>query len=182
MRRREVGARLAAARGLAGRHRDGQATGPATRPSVGLVYDHDPEEVEELGWEEFVARQWDSIFTGYRSWTGLRKMGRRWSDLIEAGLGCSQEIADRLVRAEIMERADRDLEGAADARAVVAGMVGVLTDMRADLAEMAAAAGTPGMDGLRPELPATLLDRHARLVSFVRAHAFGQDDDQAPVR
>jgi hypothetical protein len=173
---------MAAALGQPAAAGTGRRQAQPPRPSVGLVYDHDPEEVEELGWEEFIARQWDSIFTGYRSWTGLRKMGRRWSDLIEAGLGCSQEIADRLVRAEIMERADRDLEGAADARAVVAGMVGVLTDMRADLAEMAEAAGTPGMDGLRPGLPATLLDRHARLVSFVRAHAFGQDDDQAPVR
>ena len=38
------------------------------------MYDHDPEEVESLGWEEFIARQWESIFTGYRSWTGLRTM------------------------------------------------------------------------------------------------------------
>jgi hypothetical protein len=59
------------------------------------VYEHDPEEVEEPGWEEFIARQWDSIFVGYRSWTGLRTMGRRWSDLVEAGLGCSQDVADR---------------------------------------------------------------------------------------
>jgi hypothetical protein len=136
------------------------------------VYEHDPADVEELGWEEFIARQWDSIFIGYRSWTGLRKMGRRWSDLIEAGLGCSQELADQLVKAEIIERPDRDLEGAADARAVVAGMVGVLTDLRADLAEL---------DGLGPEQSARLLDQHARLVSFVRTHAFGEDDDQAPV-
>ena len=148
---------------------------------MGLVYDHDPEEVEELGWEEFIARQWDSIFTGYRSWTGLRKMGRRWSDLVEAGLGCSQGLADQLVRAEIMERADRDLEGAADARTVVSGMVGILADMRTDLAEMAEVGGIRGIDGLGPELSARLLDQHARLVSFVRAHAFGQDDDQAPV-
>ena len=161
--------------------RDSTRQARPPRPTVGLVYDHDPEEVEELGWEKFIARQWESIFTGYRSWTGLRKMGRRWSDLIQAGLGCSQEIADWLVRAEIMERADRDLEGAADAWVVVSGMVGVLTDMRTDLAELAGVAGVPGMDGLGPELSARLLDQHARLVSFVRAHAFGQDDDQAPV-
>jgi hypothetical protein len=49
------------------------------------VYDHDPEEVETLGWQEFIARQWESIFAGYRSPTGLRRMGRRWSDLIEIG-------------------------------------------------------------------------------------------------
>jgi hypothetical protein len=52
-----------------------------------FVYDHDPSEVEVLGWDEFIARQWESIFIGYRSWVGLRRMGRRWSDLIEAGLG-----------------------------------------------------------------------------------------------
>jgi len=47
------------------------------------VYDHDPEDVAALGWEEFIARQWESIFAGYRSKTGLRKVGRRWSDLLE---------------------------------------------------------------------------------------------------
>jgi hypothetical protein len=154
---------------------DARATGPAIPPYCGLVYEHDPADVEELGWEEFIARQWDSIFVGYRSWTGLRKLGRRWSDLIEAGLGCSQELADQLVKAEVIERPDRDLEGAADAWAVVSGMVGVLADLRADLAELA------GQDGLGPELSARLLDRHARLMSFVRAYALGSDDDQAPV-
>lgn len=163
--------------GLAARpgSRDPPATGLAVPPYCGLVYDHDPDEVEELGWEKFIARQWDSIFTGYRTWTGLRKLGRRWSDLVEAGLGCPQELADRLVRAEIIERVDRDLEGAADAETVVSGMVGALADMRADLAEMAE------LDGLGPELSARLLDQHARLMTFVRAHAFGQDDGQAPV-
>jgi hypothetical protein len=47
------------------------------------VYDHDLQEVEELGWEEFIARQWDSIFVGYRTWSGMRTTARRWSDLIE---------------------------------------------------------------------------------------------------
>src|SRR5215469_4789780 len=104
--------------------------------TVGRVYDHDLQEIEELGWEEFIARQWDSIFVGYRSWTGMRTMGRRWSDLIEAGLGCSQDTADLLVRAEIIAGPDRGLEGLADAGAVVSGMVDVLTAMRADLAEL----------------------------------------------
>jgi hypothetical protein len=36
-----------------------------------FVYDHDPSEVELLGWDEFIARQWESIFIGYRSWVGL---------------------------------------------------------------------------------------------------------------
>jgi hypothetical protein len=137
------------------------------------VYDHDLEEVEDLGWEEFIARQWDSIFTGYRSWTGLRKLGRRWSDLIEVGLGCSQDVADRLVKAQIMERPDRDLEGAPGARAVVSGMVGVLTDLRGDLA---------GMAELGPELVAGLLDRHTRLMGFIQAYAFGRDDHRAAGR
>jgi hypothetical protein len=66
------------------------------------VYDHDPDDVAVLGWEEFTLQQWESIFFGYRSWAGLRTLGRRWSDLIEAGLGCSQEVADRLVNAVVI--------------------------------------------------------------------------------
>jgi hypothetical protein len=137
-----------------------------TGRTVGLVYDHDPEEVEVLGWEEFIARQWESIFVGYRSTAGLRKMSRRWSDLIEIGLGCSQDIADLLVRAEIIERIDHDLLGTADAQEVVSGMVGVIADLRADLLEM----GEVG-----PGQPARLLEQHARLLAFIRAYAFGQD-------
>src|SRR5215469_10577649 len=79
--------------------------------TVGRVYDHDLQEIEELGWEEFIARQWDSIFVGYRSWSGMRTMARRWSDLIEAGLGCSQEVADQLVQAEIINGPDRGRAG-----------------------------------------------------------------------
>jgi hypothetical protein len=139
--------------------------------TLGFVYDHDPEEVEELGREEFIARQWESIFAGYRSWAGLRKTARRWSDLVEAGLDCSQGIADRLVRAQVIDRADRDLEGTADADAVVSGMVGVLADMRAELTEMI---------DLGPGSLARLLDRHSWLLNLVRAHAFGQDVSEAP--
>ena len=134
------------------------------------MYDHDLEEVESLGWEEFILRQWESIFTGYRSWAGLRTMGRRWSDLIEVGLGCSQDIADQLVRTEIIDRQDRDLEGATDAQAVVFGMADVLTDMRADLADMS---------GLGPELSASLLERHALFLEFIRACVLGADDGEA---
>lgn len=129
------------------------------------MYDHDQEEVEDLGWEEFIARQWESIFAGYRTWTGMRRVGRRWSDLIEIGLGCSQDVADQLVRIAIIDRPDR-VEGATDAGAIVSRMVGVLADLRADLT---------GLDGLGPEVLTRLLDRHARLLSFIRAHAFGQD-------
>ncbi len=137
------------------------------------MYDHDPEEVESLGWEEFIARQWESIFTGYRSWTGLRTMGRRWSDLIEVGLGCSQDVADRLVRSEVIDRPDRDLEGATDAGAVVAGMADVVADVRAALA---------GLTGLAPEVLAALLERHAKFLSFIRLCAFGQEDGEEPAR
>ena len=132
---------------------------------MGRVYDHDLQEVEELGWEEFIARQWDSIFVGYRSWSGMRTIARRWSDLIEAGLGCSQEIADQLVQAEIINGPDRGLEGA-DAAAVVSGMVAVLADVRMDLAESA----------LDPQAAAKLLDQHDKLLSFLRSYALGGDD------
>ena len=132
---------------------------------MGRVYDHDLQEVEELGWEEFIARQWDSIFVGYRSWSGMRTIARRWSDLIEAGLGCSQEIADQLVQAEIINGPDRGLEGA-DAAAVVSGMVAVLADVRMDLAESA----------LDPQAAAKLLDQHDKLLSFLRSYALDDDD------
>lgn len=130
------------------------------------VYDHDPEEIGRLGWEEFIARQWESIFVGYRSAAGLRKTCRRWSDLLEAGLGCSQDIADLLVRAEIVQRADRDLEGTRDARKLLAGMDQVLADVRIDLTEMGE---------IPPEQLDGLLRQHARLRALARKLAFGPD-------
>ena len=130
------------------------------------MYDHDPDDVEDLGWEKFILRQWESIFIGYRSWTGLRKMGRRWSDLIEVGLGCSQDVADHLVKASVIYGPDRRLEGAADARVVVRGMAGVLADVRAELA---------GMSELEPRVIASLLEQHARLLSVVDAQALDED-------
>jgi hypothetical protein len=130
------------------------------------VYDHDLEELVALGWEEFIARQWESIFAGYRARAGLRRICRRWSDLLEVGLGCSQELADLLVRREIIDRADRDLEGLADAGALVAGMAGVVADVRAVLEEL---------EQVQPGPAATLLAAQARLLAFLRAYAFGAD-------
>jgi hypothetical protein len=119
-----------------------------------------------LGWEEFIAQQWESIFAGYRARTGLRRICRRWSDLLEVGLGCSQELADLLVRREIIDRADRDLESLTDAGALVAGMAGLVADVRSDLQELAAA---------QPGPAAGLLAAHARLLAYLRAYAFGAD-------
>jgi hypothetical protein len=130
------------------------------------VYDHDADEVTLLGWDEFIARQWESIFIGYRSATGLRKMCRRWSDLIEAGLGCSQEVADLLVRAQILDRADRDLEGLTRATELVAGMAEVIADIRFDLLEMAE---------IRPEQLAGLLERHQQLHALINDLVFGTE-------
>jgi hypothetical protein len=49
-------------------------------------------------------------------------------------------------------------------------MVAVLADLRPDLAEM---------NGLDPEAAARLLDQHARLLSFLRSYALGEDDGEA---
>ena len=130
------------------------------------MYDHDLEDVDVLGWDEFISRQWESIFAGYRSGSGIRRTGRRWSDLIQAGLRCPQEIADLLVRTQVIDRVDRDLEGTRDARDVIAGMYDVLADMRADLLELAAS-GQPAAAGL--------LDQHARLLTTVHAYVFGRE-------
>lgn len=128
------------------------------------MYDHEPGEVAELGWEEFILRQWELIFTGYRSWTGLRTQGRRWTDLIEAGLGCSQDVADQLVSEAVIRGPDRNLEGAADPAAVVSGMTEALADMPAALA---------ALPGLPPATIDGLLRQHARLLSFIEDQAAG---------
>jgi hypothetical protein len=131
------------------------------------VYDHDLSEVQQLGWEEFIARQWESIFVGYRSWTGLRTLGRRWSDFIEVGLGCSPGMANQLVRSSLIYGQDHGLPERADARAVVSGMIGVLADLRSDLT---------GIAEQHPEASVRLLDQHARLLGFIR-DTFGHDGE-----
>jgi hypothetical protein len=130
------------------------------------VYDHDPDEVALLGWEEFTLRQWESIFAGYRSWAGRRTLGRRWSDLIEGGLGCSQELADRLVNAAVINGPDGHLEGAADAAAIVSGMTDVLARTPTALADMV---------DLDPGVAAALLEQYEHLLSFIRTQALGPD-------
>lgn len=134
------------------------------------MYDHDQEDLDVLGYEEFVLRQWESIFVGYRSNSGLRRLCRRWSDLFEAGIGCSQEIADQLVRVEIMERADRDLEGVAKATELLAAMASVLADVRFELEKAAA---------IEPEQLTRMLDQHERLRSVVLGGEIDSRDEHA---
>ena len=131
------------------------------------MYDHDQGELEDLGWEEFVRRQWDAVYTAYRTGRGRRTLCRGWADLLEAGLGCPQNLADQLVRLEILDRADRDLEGTMDPRALVTGMTQVIADVRVDLLSL-------GPEELGAALPG-LLDRHAALQDFLRDYAFVDD-------
>jgi hypothetical protein len=77
-----------------------------------------------------------------------------------------------LVRREIIDRADRDLEGLTDAGALVAGMAGLVADVRADLQELA---------GVQPGPAAGLLEAQARLLAFLRAYAFGSDGTGPPI-
>ena len=127
------------------------------------MYDHDADDIETLGWAEFITRQWESIFAGYRSWTGLRRIGRRWSDLIEAGLGCDQQTADRLVRAEVIDRADRDLEGSGRPAVLVQAMFAVVADLPRAIGELAEYGEVP------PGQARDLLAAHARLLAHLRA-------------
>jgi len=130
------------------------------------MYDSDPADIEEVGWAQFVTDAWTQIFVGYESMTGIRTLGRRWSDLLQAGLDCSQEVADLLVRAEVIERADRDLISIHDPGRLLSAMDEVLADMGADLADMA-------------EVPPADLDRllvsHHDLRALLRASFLASD-------
>jgi hypothetical protein len=122
------------------------------------MYDHDREDVDVLGWEEFILRQWESIFLGYRRMAAVRTVGRRWCDLIEVGIGCSQDIADELVRSEIVEREDWTLASARNSTELLDEMTQVLERLGGALTQM-------------PQIPtdqlADLLQQHARLVRVV---------------
>ena len=137
------------------------------------MYDHDLGELEDLGWDEFVRRQWDAVYTAYRTGRGRRTLCRGWADLIEAGLSCSQSLADLLVRTEILDRADRDLEGTVDPRALVIGMTEVIADVRVDLLEFGLE--EPGFRELGAAGLAGLLDRQTELLGFVRDYAGVED-------
>jgi len=133
------------------------------------VYDSDIGDIEEIGWDRFVTGAWESIFMGYRS-SGIRTIGRRWSDLLQAGLGCSQDVADLLVRSEVVLRQDRDLMTMRDPEQLLAAMGEVLTDIRADLASLAE---------IPPGERAALLAAHARLRSFLVDGVLQPDQERA---
>jgi hypothetical protein len=131
------------------------------------MYDHDREDIDVLGWEEFILRQWESVFLGYRSSAAIRTLGRRWVDLIEAGIGCSQGIADELVRTEIVEREDRTMAGARNSAALLEEMTEVLEGLAGALIRM-------------PQIPADqlaeLLKQHARLIRVVTGESADEED------
>jgi hypothetical protein len=128
------------------------------------MYEYDATDLDEMGWEGFVTAVWESIFLGYRRFTGVRTLGRRWSDLLQGGLGCSQELADELVYAEIMQNESRMALPSKNAAAVVGAMDEVLADMGADIAEM---------DLVRPGERSRLLAEHARLRGYLRNSSLG---------
>jgi hypothetical protein len=129
------------------------------------MYDHEPLDLTELGWDRFVTDVWQSIFVGYRTFTGIRTLCRRWSDLLQGGLGCPPDLADALVRDEVMDVEVRTKLGSKDPITLLAGMDEVLGDMRADLAEFS---------DLAPGERAQLITEMDRLRSFLADNAAGE--------
>jgi len=123
------------------------------------VYDSDLADIDEIGWDRFICGAWEAIFLGYRSFGGIRSIGRRWSDLLQAGLGCPEEIADLLVRDQAIVRQDRDLMAIKDPERLITAMAEVLAGMGAQLAEL---------DGITPADRERLLAAHQRLTEFLR--------------
>jgi len=132
------------------------------------VYDNDPEDLETLGWDRFVAGVWESIFLGYRSSSGIRTLGRRWSDLLQGGLGCSEQVADVLVRAQVVDRQDRVLMSVRDPGRLITAMDQVLADIGAELADL---------DVIRPADRADLLAALARMRGFLQQEFPGAADN-----
>jgi len=135
------------------------------------VYFGDTVDIEELGWDRFISGAWEAIFVDYRSTAGIRSICRRWSDLLQAGLGCSQEVADELVRTQVMMRQDRDLMSIRDPERLLAAMDEVLGDIGADLADL---------DEVRPAERGTLITAHRELRGFLRENFLGPDDLVGP--
>jgi hypothetical protein len=123
------------------------------------VYYSETADIEELGWDRFVAGAFEAIFVGYRSTAGIRTICRRWSDLLQAGIGCSQEVADELVRSQVMLRQDRDLMAIRDAEQLLTAMDEVLADVGAELAEL---------DAVSAQDRADLVTAHRELRRFLR--------------
>ena len=123
------------------------------------MYDSELADIDEIGWDRFICDAWEAIFLGYRSFGGIRSIGRRWSDLLQAGLGCTEEIADMLVHDQVVVREDRDLMAIKDSQRLLAAMDEVLADVGSQLAEL---------DGIRPADRDRLLTAHQALVKFLR--------------
>ena len=100
------------------------------------MYFSDLEDIEEIGWDRFICGAWEAIFVGYRSTAGIRSIARRWSDLLQAGLGCPEEIADLLLREQVVVRQDRNLMTIKDPERLLGAMDEVLSDIDADIAEL----------------------------------------------
>jgi len=130
------------------------------------MYYSDPEDIDEIGWDRFVCEAWEAIFVGYRSTAGIRSIGRRWSDLLQAGLGCPEEIADLLLRDQVIVRQDRDLMTIKDPERLLAAMDQVLADIGTDLAEL---------HKIRPSDRDRLLAAHRELREFLRENFLGTD-------
>jgi hypothetical protein len=122
------------------------------------VYYSDLEDIAEVGWDRFVCDAWEAIFVAYRSTAGIRSIGRRWSDLLQAGLGCSEEIADLLLRDQVVVRQDRDLMTIKDPERLLTAMDQVLADIGADMAEVAE---------IRPSDRDRLIAAHRQLREFL---------------
>jgi hypothetical protein len=128
------------------------------------MYDYTEADLNELGWDRFVTDAWQSIFLGYRRFTTIRTLARRWSDLIQGGIGCTEDVADELVRAEIMMYEGRAALPSRDPMFVLNAMDEVLADMGTDLA---------AVEWIRPGERDDLLARLERLRAFVRHLAVG---------
>ena len=124
------------------------------------MYDNDLADIEEIGWDRFIYGAWESIYLAYRS-SGVRSIGRRWSDLLQAGLGCTQELADVLVRDQVIVRQDRDLMAIKDSERLLAAMDEVLADIGSELGELA---------GIGPADRESLLAAYQKLAEFLRAN------------